>query len=652
MRLGSLADRWFLRAHECRQELTVKNSTGVKRIEHRTLTKAGITMSQRRATLRVLATTDLHMNLLGYDYYANKPDPGVGLSRCATLIAQARIEAAETGAATLLVDNGDALQGTPLGDLPDTTRPHPLMRAFQVLKYDAVGLGNHDFNYGLETLTRVLNDAPCPAICSNMSAMPSEQPLPFVSSAVLERQFPNTPDAPQLKIGLLSVLPQQTLQWDAHLLSGRVNIADMVQTARNTSAALRTEGCDVVIALAHSGLSHKADASDTENALHLLAELDDIDALIGGHTHLLLPDAKFPFSKPVVMPGAHGSHLGVIDLQLSHNSDGWKVDDWDCELRSIAKRNQDGRLENQVAEDTTLAAALAQDHQATLDWMQQPVGHSPQPLYSFFTFFAPDRALALVANAQAAALRPLLKGGPGEDLPLLSAVSPCKFGARAGPGSYTDVAAGPLCRRHVADLHVFPNRLSAAILSGSQVLEWLEMSASLFNQVTPGTRDTVLVNSDWAGHNFDVLHGLEYQIDLSFPARFHSSGQLADSSARRIRHASWNNQPLSPDQKFVVALNSHRAGGGGNFAVLPQAEHLSLPSHSIQQAIFDYLSGNLPTDPLSAASAPWSFSSHPDTEVVAFTGPAAQSHLHELTHLNLAPPQITPDGFLKLQIPL
>jgi len=626
--------------------------TGVRRIEHSTLPNSERSDPLHQANLRVLATTDLHMNLLGYDYYGDRTDPSIGLSHTATLIAKSRVEAMRFGAATLLVDNGDAVQGAPLGDQLDASAVHPLMRAFHVLKYDAIGLGNHDFNFGLKSLEHILRDAPCPVICSNMTSVAPETQLPFVASTILERPIPAHPETPAVRIGLLSVLPEQTLQWDAHQLKGRVKVENMVQAARRTSAALRASGCDVIIALAHTGIGHATDSEDSENALQRLALINDIDALIGGHTHLQLPDPSSPFSKPVVMPGAFGSHLGVIDLRLVHGPDGWTVDGWDCSLRAISQRTKTGKLRPQVTEDVALVHALAKDHAATLSRTNEPIGHCSQSLHSFFTFIAPDRSLTLVASAQAAALRPMLEGTPESELPLLSAVSPCKFGARTGPTYYTDVAAGPLCRRHVADLHVFPNLLNAVTLSGAMVLNWLEMSAGLFHQIAPGSCGTELVNRDRVGHNFDVMYGLEYEIDLSVPARFHASGNLADGQARRIRNPRWNGQPIDPDQQFVVAVNSHRAVGGGNFTMVPQARHLSLPIRSIQDIIYDYLNGTLAADPLAAAPPPWRLASQLGAQVLAYTGPAARPYLDELSHLNLAEPKVTSDGFLLLQIPL
>ncbi len=594
------------------------------------------------------------MSLLGYDYYGDRPDLSAGLSRTATLIAQARAEAAGDGKLCLLVDNGDGLQGTPLGDLPlGPDKIHPLMRAFSVLKYDAIGLGNHDFNYGLDYLGRALRDAPCPVICSNMTAVDPEVDLPFAPRAILKRPVPGAaPGDPLLKIGLFSVLPPQTLQWDAHHLRGRVQISPITATAEATVRQLRQDGCDIVIALAHTGLNTGTENPGTENALRSVSQIDGVDAVVAGHTHLLLPCKEEPFDKPVVMPGSQGSHLGVIDLELEAGPEGWTVTGSSCGLRPVARRKCDGSLAPLAQEDTEFTAALSEDHAATRSLMEEPVGYSDQALHSYFTFFAPDPALALVASAQAAAIRPLLAGTAAGSLPLLSAVSPAKFGARAGPAHYTDVSAGPLCLRHVADLYVFPNELRAVIVSGAQILDWLEMSAGLFNQITPGTSGEAALDPERAGHNFDILHGLKYEIDLSAPARFTPRGTLADPAAHRIRNVSWNGAPMQENQHFVVAVNSYRASGGGNFRALDQAAQMQLPPLPVRDALRDYLAGRLPVDPLAEAPAPWSLARMPGTHVQIATGPGAGAHLQDLDPARVASNGLSAEGFLRLSVAL
>ncbi len=624
--------------------------------------------SGTQARLRLLATTDLHMHLMSYDYYADRVDNTVGLVRTAGLIQTARDEAAQSGALTLLFDNGDSLQGTPMGDpsLQDSDRLHPLMLALDHLRYDAIGLGNHDFNFGLDPLLSVLQTAPCPVVCSNLYT-PGGQALPGIAPcAVLDRQIQTGGGTQTIRIGILSVLPPQTMQWDAHLLRGNVEVGDMIVAARLWAAHLRQVGCDVVVALAHSGLDDRPETQGMENAVLPLAALDGIDAVIAGHTHLHLPGQAHSglthvhastgqvHGKPVVMAGSAGSHLGVIDLKLEANAQGrWQVADTDCALRPIYVRAANGALTNASRQDQGLTDLLAPAHAATRALMHKPVGHTQRALHSYFSFIAADHAMALVAAAQAAALRALLAGTPAAGLPLLSATAPCKFGARAGPLSYTDVPAGDVLLRHAADLHLFPNELRAVIVTGTQILDWLEQSSALFHQITPANQETPLIDPSVPGHDFDVLHGLTWEIDLAIAPRCQTGNRVADLETRRINDVRLSSgAPVLPDQRFVVALNSYRAGGGGGFVAVKEAESLPISPLSIRDIICDYLSGALASDPLATSLPAWRFKPMPGTSVTVQTGPGASAHLDELANRNVTVNGPGADGFLRLTLPL
>lgn len=621
-----------------------------------------------QAKVRILATTDLHMNLTSFDYLSARPDPTVGLTSTATLIAAAREEAGAQGITTLLFDNGDSMQGAPLGDIAsrdDTGRPHPLMRAFAHLGYDAAGLGNHDFNYGLDALGTALAQSPCPVICTNLRAIGDKAPRKVLPFAVLERTVTTDRGDVPIRIGLLSFVPPQTLQWDAHLLTGQVEVDDIVDSARTWLPKLQKSGCDLVIALAHSGLDDCTPEPGMENAVIPLAALDGIDAIVGGHTHTCLPGPQRQtyqhvdsetgkvHGKPVVMAGASGSHLGVIDLTLTADRAGhWAVADSHCDLRPIARRTSGGQSETVAGEDPRLVALLADHHARAQEFMEQPAGHSDVPLHSYFTFVAPSRALAMVASAQVAAVHPHLKGSFAEDLPLLSAVAPSKFGARAGPGSFTDIPAGTLTLRHLADLHLFPDELLAVIVTGAQLIDWLERSASLFHRVTPGAQGAVLIDPDSAGHDFDVIYGLTYLIDLAQEARFFPDGTLRDAKNRRTLTVRHNGFPVDPDQLFTVAVNSFRAGGGGNFRALSEARRIDLPPMTVRDVLRDYAGGKLYIDPLKNAPAPWEFVPMSDTRVALRTGPGASGHLGELADRDVTTHGTDESGFLKISLRL
>lgn len=625
------------------------------------------THSPGRARMRILATSDLHMALTSHDFQTDRVNPAIGLTRTASLIAMARDDAAQDGALTLLFDNGDGMQGSAMDNLavdrPD--RPHPLMRAFAHLRYDAVGLGNHDFNYGLNALDAALNAAPCPVICSNLRRIDGRK-AGFAPFAVLERVVKTADNERPIRIGVLSFVPPQTVTWDAHLLRDVIEAEDIIDSARRLVPQLCAAGCDLIVALSHSGLASAEAEPGMENASIPLAALNGIDAVIAGHTHLHLPgiahqglkhvDAEIGsvHGKPVVMPGSAGSHLGVIDLDLAISQRGqWSVDGFAAGLHAIARRDKDGHSVPLVEEDPALLAILAEDVAETRTLMEQPVGHSAVALHSYFTFFARDRSLALIAAAQAAALRPLIAATEAAGLPMLSAVAPGRFGGRAGPDNYTDIPVGPLTKRHLAALNPFPNDLCAVIMSGQQVLDWLEMSACIFRQIAPGDVAVSLLDPAIPGHDFDILHGLSWRIDLSAPPRFHRDGSLRNSGSHRIRDARWQGCRVAVDQQFVVALNSYRTGGGGYVAALQSARPVNLPGRrTIRAALCNYLTGSLPGGPLEATPPDWEFVGMPDASACVATGPGALAHMGELTGRGITVGGRDADGFLQLMVPL
>jgi 2',3'-cyclic-nucleotide 2'-phosphodiesterase/3'-nucleotidase len=186
------------------------------------ITESDVALGNLHTNLRILTTTDLHMHLTSHDYYADRADPSIGLTRTATLINAARRDAGARNITTLLLDNGDGLQGTPIGEVAAARQdlPNPLMQAFAHLRYDAIGLGNHDFNFGLKTLDAILEQVPCPAICTNLRRLDAEdKTLPFVvQDHMVWVDGANLP----IRIGILSFLPPQTLRWDAYFLKDRI----------------------------------------------------------------------------------------------------------------------------------------------------------------------------------------------------------------------------------------------------------------------------------------------------------------------------------------------------------------------------------------------------------------------------------------------
>src|SRR5271170_6311461 len=303
-----------------------------------------------RLRLRLIGLTDLHANLYPYDYYRDRPDNSVGLARAASLIAEARSECPNC----LMFDNGDILQGTPLGDfaaaaiIRDPTASHPVIVAMNGLDYAAATLGNHECNYGLEALERAYAQARFPVVCCNV--LKGDGTPWFPPSIVIERDFADESGTTRrLRVGVIGVAPPQIAQWDEAHVRGRLTTVDIVEAVRAELGELRAR-VDLIVVLCHSGISRLASTRGEENAGQDLAKLDGVDALFLGHQHLLLPGQDFVglpgvdaergtiHGTPAVMAGFSGSHLGIIDLRLEMAT-GWRVVDAQVEVRPIARRD-------------------------------------------------------------------------------------------------------------------------------------------------------------------------------------------------------------------------------------------------------------------------------------------------------------------------
>lgn len=611
--------------------------------------------------LRILATSDLHANILAWDYHANKICPSRGLARTATLIAAARSEQPNS----LLFDNGDFLNGSALGDhiahigqgAANTARLHPMIAAMNHLRYDAATLGNHEFSHGLGALTRSLRDAAFPVVASNLRLTAQGAAEISVRSLLLTRDLiDDAGHIQRLRIAVVGFLPPQTTIWEQRHLHGQAEVDDIVQTAHDLIPQLRAAGADLVIALSHSGIGGDQSDPFAENVSLALAAVAGLDVIVAGHTHTIFPTPGGDdlAGKPAVMPGFFGSHLGVIDLTLQKLADattGWRVADFRTQTRPIAARDAaSGHPVALVADDPALVALVAQDHDDLRAWSDHPIGTTPIALHSFFALLTASPALDLIAEAQLQALMQGLADTPKSEFAMLSAVAPFKAGGRGGPENYTAIPAGRLVRRNASDLYVHPNSLVALCLPGHAVLRWLERSVSLFHQITPGAQDADLINPDFPSYDFDVIYGLTYRVDLTQPARFDRRGTEVAPRACRIVDACYRGAPIAPDQSFVLATNSYRCAGGSGFAEMRPDQVIFKSFQSNQSLVEAFLQsdGQLP----KPAAPHWGFVPQPGTTVLFDCDPRAIDALPDVPHLRLDPLHRRPDGFHRFRLHL
>src|SRR5471032_2435477 len=384
------------------------------------------------ATLALLETTDLHANVVGYDYYKLRTDASLGFERAATLIRQARADYPNT----LLLDDGDTIQGTALADYQALAVPLAcdqklaIYKAMDAVGYDGGGIGNHEFSYGLGYLNQVTGshfdvdgvaaDAPrCagpafPLVLANVYSSRTHRPL-FEPYRIIRKQVSavgphGEPQRAEIKIGIIGFAPPVILSWDKRWLDGKIYTEGWVETAQKFIPQMRAEGADLIVVLSHGGLDAAPYTPTMENGSYYLSQVRGIDALLIGHSHLAFPNAAST-TPQFNLPGVDKTKTTV-------------------EARSI--QNADRSF---VAADPAIAPLVAAEHAATIAYVQKPLGASDFRMSTYFADVGDVSAVQLVNQAQGAYLADYVKANLPQyaALPILSMASPFKTGA-AGVG--------------------------------------------------------------------------------------------------------------------------------------------------------------------------------------------------------------------------
>lgn len=610
--------------------------------------------------LALLETTDIHQNLLSYNYYSLTPDTTLGLERASALVNAARAENANT----VLLDDGDNIQGSLLGDFQAQASPITcsstlaLHKVMNYMKYDGGGLGNHEFNYGLDFLAQVTNTdmglvdvkkpsncgAPTyPLVLSNVDGVSSKSPI-FKPYAIVNKSFMATkPDGQtvsvKFNVGVMSFVPPQIMDWDAKNLAGKVVVNGVVESANKYIPEIRAKGADIVVALSHGGLDASPYSPKMENGSYYLAGTG-IDALLIGHSHLIFPkgketgaaaiDRSFLAVKaaalagavdelaglvngvPTVMAQSWGRRLGIIQMTFVYQDGKWVQQKDKVNVESRGFKYTDGTTI--VATDAAVAPLIDTEHKATIAYASQSLGTTTEfQLSAYFALVGDVTAIQIVNQAQqdyvkniiATSVDPTLASY--KNIPVLSTSAPFKAG-RNGASDFTDVAptATPtstvaLQVRNPGDLYVFSNNnLQAVKIKGSDLKAWLEVVAKQFAQIDPtNTAEQDLVPSYSTIFNFDVFYadnnGLTYQFDVTKPV------------GSRVVNLTYNGAPIADSADFIVATNDYRAGGNLIPALDGSTRIIKSPDAN-QTIVSDYIKkqGAL-TLARNGSARPWSF---------------------------------------------
>ncbi len=507
---------------------------------------AAALLAAQPVTVTLLATTDMHGNLVPVDYLTNQSVPR-GLAKVATLIREARAGNANT----LLIDCGDTIQGTPLesvyqsiarsGADPVGHKPpaplvgDPMMRAMNLLGYDAMTVGNHEYNAGLANLAKARADAKFPWLSANTM---------LAARGAAEREF-----APYLvktlggvKVAVIGITTPVIPVWERPENLGAYRFLSPVDAVRKAVAKLRQdERPDVIVVAAHSGLGRNpqsgAAEEPSENVVYQIAEqVPELDAIVFGHSHQQL-EGLLVGKVLLVQPKNAGVSLAHIDFTLDRKpAGGWTV---------AAKKSRLIPVTPQTAPAPDLMAMVKPYEEATERYLNTPVASSTRELSAARGREEDSAVVDLVQRVQ-----------------LFYSKADVSFTALFDP--QVRIPQGRVTVRQIAALYPYDNQLLAIEGTGQMVKDALENAARFFSR------------NGMPGFNYDMAEGVEYEIDPSRP------------EGARIRNLSWQDKPLAADQKLRIALNNYRAGGSGGYQMFQNAKVLWRSPEDIRDLVIRY----------------------------------------------------------------
>jgi 2',3'-cyclic-nucleotide 2'-phosphodiesterase/3'-nucleotidase len=525
---------------------------------------AALTAHAREMTVRVLATTDLHGNLYPWDYYTGEKAPR-GLAKISTLIAAER--AANPN--NVLVDCGDTIQGTPLeyvyqefietGHFPLHLEPvkplavDPMMAAMNQLGYDAMTVGNHEFNFGLRNFNKARSEAKFPWISATFVVSPGASVKPFAAYIVKT--------VAGVRIAIVGITTPSEAAWEKPENIAGIRFLEGKQAALKAVAEVKQkEHPDVVIITAHSGLENevrKGEVLTTPNATsnlpgenmvyQLATQVPGIDAIIFGHTHSELASARVG-DVLLMQPKNWGMSLGEMDLKLDDAGGHWKITSKTSRLIPVT---------DQTPADDVILGIGKPYHDTAESFLSTPIAESPVAMS------------AAAARVQDSPLIDMI-----HEVQLHYAKADVSFASIFNPG--LRVAKGPLTVRQIAGLYIYDNTLYAIEGTGKMVREALENAARYFNTCSGTCNTGPLINRSVIGYNADQAGGVDYEIDIRQPP------------GQRIRNLRFRGENLADDRKLRIAVNNYRDGGAAGYTMYPGAKIVWRSNDVIRDLMIEY----------------------------------------------------------------
>lgn len=489
--------------------------------------------------LVVAATSDVHGYVRGWDYYANAPDTVRGLSRAATIIDSLR---KVSSLYPVVVDAGDFLQGTPLAYTAarvDAEMKNPIIAAMNAVQYDAVAVGNHEFNYGVPNLDRAAREAQFPLVAANVS-LANGAPR-FRPWALSTRRG--------VRIAIVGGTTPGSMVWDRDNLKGRLTVGDIVPAVKSAVRDAHDAGANVVIVVLHSGLNESASYDTVSTGLpsenvaaRVAHEVPGIDLIVYGHSHKEMADTVIG-STLLMQPKNWATSVGVAHLRLERRNGRYQV---------VAKRSQVVSTAHHK-ENAEVLAVTQEGHRAAVQYANTTIATTSVPWRADSARVTDTPLIDFILEVERKATGAQLASTPAFSLD-------------------ASLAAGPISIARMAALYPYDNTLRAVRITGAQLRAYLEQSARYFRENPDGS---IGVDPRIPGYNYDIVSGVDYTIDVSKPI------------GERITQLDYEGRVVAPTDTFTMALNNYRQTGGGGFAMLRDAPVVHDKQQEIRQLLID-----------------------------------------------------------------
>jgi 2',3'-cyclic-nucleotide 2'-phosphodiesterase/3'-nucleotidase len=481
----------------------------------------------------------------------------------------------------LLLDSGDTIQGTPLEyfhNKRNNAPPDPMMLSMSALHYDAMTVGNHEYNFGLKVLEKARSEAKFPWLSANTYELGTVRThyTPYIVKEV-----------DGVRIGVLGLTTPGIPNWENVPNYAGLEFHETVREAKKWVTILRVkEKVDVVVIAMHMGIGEdlqtgKPNPSQVPNenaAIAIARQVPGVDVILMGHTHRDVPSlivnneaiqqqatisidpvrvkAIGFYDQSVLLTQANrwASHLARVDLYLEKSTvDGrWHV---------AVKSSRTIPVTEKTAVDPEIAQLGEPYDKETQAWLSRTIGESPEELTSQDCRFRDTAIIDLIHRVQ-------LEAGKA-DVSMAACFNP-----------QARIPKGAVTVRDIAGLYEYENTLVTVELTGAQLKDALEHSARYFREYEPGKSLADLVDRNIPGYNFDMAAGVTYELDVSKPI------------GQRIQNLKFKGQPLTPTQKLRVVTNNYRVNGGGGFTMYKDAPVVYRSSEEVRELIIDWVERN------------------------------------------------------------